>query len=91
MIPVGQDEILSHSTGSWQCCKFFINYILLLHVKSVILAKPDPSCTAGTPICWDKIFPCTCFNLPKQDEKVNEHISLKISTEVHFNRTTHMT
>ena len=37
--------------GSWQCYKFFINYILQLHVKSFILAR------------WGRSFvlPGSCF------------------------------
>ena len=43
MIPVGRDEILSHFAGIPQCYKFFINFILRLHLKSLIPARRDPS------------------------------------------------
>ena len=46
-----------------------------------------PLCTARIPLCRDEIFPCNCLSPPKQYEKVHEQISLKISTEVHFNRS----
>ena len=26
-------------------------------------------CTAGIPLCRDKIFPCICFSPPKRDDK----------------------
>ena len=45
-------------------------------------------CLAAILFCWDEIFPCDSFNLPKQDKKVNEHISLKKFIEVHLKRFT---
>ena len=43
MILVGWDEICHVLWGSRQCYQLFINYVLLLHVKSFILARQDPS------------------------------------------------
>ena len=44
-------------------------------------------CTARILLyCWDEIFPYNCFSPPRQDEKFNKQISLKISIKVHFNR-----
>ena len=78
MIPVGRDEILSRFIGIPAVLnKPFINYILLLHVKSFVPARRDPSCTAGIPLCQEGIFPCNHFSPPKWDEKVIQHMLTK--------------
>ena len=44
-------------------------------------------CTARILLyCWDEIFSYNCFSPPRQDEKFNKQISLRISIKVHFNR-----
>ena len=70
IIPVGMKfcPVLSRS---WECYKFFINYILRLHAKRFIPARLALFSTAGIPLCRDEIFPCNRFSPPKRDEKVN--------------------
>ena len=55
--------------GSRQCCKFFTNFILQLHVESFIPAFVMPRslfCNAEIPSCWDEIFQCNGFNKMKK-------------------------
>ena len=55
-------------SGSRQCYKFFINYILRLDVKCSNLFQ-SLHCTAGIPLCRDEIFSCNRFSPPKRNEK----------------------
>ena len=66
-------------SGSRQCYKFFINYILRLHVKSFIPAGRDPSI----------VLPGSRFAGTKFSHVIpSAHLSgMKISIEVHFNRS----
>ena len=65
-----------------QCYILFINHILWLHVQSFIQAKQNPSCTAESPLCWDKILSCNYFNLPKHDEKVIHYMATKKNKKI---------
>ena len=82
MIPLSRDEILSR----------------FAEIPAVTLHKLHPAitcktlhrgkmgslfCTAEIPLSRDEIFSYNCFNPPRRDKKVN----LKISIEVHFNRS----
>ena len=57
-----------------------------LHAKSFIPARQDPFCNAGLLLFLGEIFPCNRFSPSKWKEIVNQHINLKKSLEVHFNR-----
>ena len=72
MIPVSRDEILSRFAGIRQCCKLFINYILLLHGKMFHPGKTGSLfCTAAILLCWEAIFPRNRFSPSRRDKKVN--------------------
>ena len=81
MIPVGRDEILSRFAE----IPAVLQTLHKLH-PAITCKKFHPGktgslfCFAGIPLCRDDSFPYNRFSPPKRDEKVNRHITLKIST-----------
>ena len=72
MIPVSQDEILSRFAGIPATLKTLHKLDLAITCKTFHPDKTgSPFCTAGIPLCRDKIFPCNCFSPPRRDKKVN--------------------
>ena len=69
------------------CYKFFINYILWLHVKSFIPARRDPSFELlGSHFIRSKFSHVIASTPPLSGTKIFfKLISLKIPIEVHFN------
>ena len=88
MIPVGRDEILSCLAGN----SAVLQTLHKLH-PTITCKKFHPGktgsffCTPGIPIFRDEIFPCNRYGPPKPDEKVNQHISLKISIDQVYSNT----
>ena len=70
MIPVGGNEILSHFAGIPEVLyTFHKSYPTITRGKFHPVKTESLFCTAGIPLCPDKIFQCSRFSPPKRDEK----------------------
>ena len=74
MFAIGRDEIMS--------CILHKLYLAISCKRFHPGKEGSFFCTAVMPLCRDKISPYNRFSQPKQDERVNQHISLK-----NFNRS----
>ena len=74
--------------GSRQFYKFFINYILRLHVKSFITARRDPTFVlSGFGFAETKFSDVIASPYLSGMKQIIAHINLKKSIEVYFNRS----